>query len=161
MNFPPYAKAIAGSFVGALASVGTTAATTGTVDSNSVTATVVSAVAGFVLPYLVPNGKNPKDAASGLVVTVKIDVDTFLAKFVAGLPALVRSSAEAAIAPKAEAAPIVVNNYGPPKTAAQVASDLMFKMGNGPAPAADSAPAAEAAPAPEASAPSADTAPVA
>jgi hypothetical protein len=103
MNFPPYAKAIAGSFVGALASVGTTAATTGSVDSNSITATLVSAVAGFVLPYLVPNGKSPKAGVSGLVVTVKTDVDTFLAKFVAGLPALVQSSAEAAIAPKAEA----------------------------------------------------------
>jgi hypothetical protein len=106
MNFPPYAKALAGSLVGALASVGTTAATTGSVDSNSITATLVSAVAGFVLPYLVPNGKSPKAGVSGLVVTVKTDVDTFLAKFVAGLPALVQSSAEAAIAPKADAAPV-------------------------------------------------------
>lgn len=110
MNFPPYAKAIAGSFVGALASASTTAAAGGGVSSSSVTATAISALAGFVLPYFVPNGKNPKEAAQGIVVSLKLDVAKFVAYIVARLPELVQGATEAAIsssepAPAVEAAP--------------------------------------------------------
>lgn len=115
MKFPPFAKAVAGSVVGALASAGTTAATTGTLDTSSGVAAVLSAVAGFVLPYFVPNGNAAaKGGASGLVVTLKTDAEAFLAAFGAGLPTLVETAAKAALepAPKADVVPVAVVDAG-------------------------------------------------
>jgi hypothetical protein len=103
MQIPSFAKAIVGAVVAGLAPVATAAATSsGGVTTGSVAASVISALVGGVLTYFVPNGKG----VSGLVVTVKTDVDRFLSTFVAGLPGLVKSSAEAAIQPAPEAAPV-------------------------------------------------------
>lgn len=102
MQIPSFAKAIVGAVVAGVAPVATAATTPAGVNSGSLTASVVSALLGGVLTYFVPNGKG---GASGLVVTVKTDVDRFASAFVAGLPALVKSSAEAAITPAAPVDP--------------------------------------------------------
>jgi hypothetical protein len=106
MKIPEFAKAIAGAVVAGLAPAATAAATSPQgVTASTGTASVIAAVVGFALTYFVPNAsKAVKEGASGLVVTVKTDVGKFLTAFTAGLPGLVQSSAEAAIAP-APAAP--------------------------------------------------------
>jgi hypothetical protein len=97
MSFPPFAKAIvAAVLTGAAPSVAAATSATG-VTSTSTIESIVGAVAAALATYWVPNGKSPK----GLVVTVKTDVETFLASFIAGLPGLVRSSAQDAVTPKA------------------------------------------------------------
>lgn len=113
MTFPPFAKAIAGALVGALAPVGTAATTAQGITPTTGYAAVIAAVAGAVLTYCVPNGPKAGATVGGLVVTVKTDVGKFLAAFATGLPALVQSSAEAAIA-SAAPAPIEPTPAAPP-----------------------------------------------
>ncbi len=99
MKIPEFAKAIAGAVVAGLAPVGTAAAT----NPQGVTpatgyASVIAAIVGGLLTFFVPNAASAKAAVSGLVVTVKTDAGKFAAAFVAGLPGLVQSSMQAALA---------------------------------------------------------------
>ena len=112
MTFPPFAKAIVGALVAALAPVATDAATNPQgVTGNTGIASIVAAVVGYLATYFVPNG-GVKGDASGLVVTVKTDVQAFLAAFAAGLPALVQSAASAALQPAPAAPAEVVTDAG-------------------------------------------------
>ena len=108
MKIPEYAKALAGAVVAGLAPVASAAATSPAgVTQETGVASVVAGVVGGLLTYFVPNAKAAaQEAASGLVVTVKTDATKFLAAFTAGLPALVTSSAEAALTPEPPAAPV-------------------------------------------------------
>jgi hypothetical protein len=106
MKFPPFAKAIVAAILTGAAPSVAAATSTGGVTSTSTVESVVAAVLGYVATYWVPNGKSAKDVATGLVVNVKTDVGAFAAAFVAGLPALVQSSAEAAIQPAKSAADV-------------------------------------------------------
>ncbi len=106
MNLLAYAKAIAAFIVGAAAPLLSAAvANHGTLTSTDLKTALVTAIlsGGTVL------GVKNKAAvsASGLVVTLKTDVDKFLAVITAGLPTLVEQAAQAAIAPPV-AAPVVV-----------------------------------------------------
>jgi hypothetical protein len=105
MQFPPFAKAIvAAVLTGAAPSVAAATSTAG-VTTTSTVESVAAAVLGYLATYWVPNGKSPKDVASGLVVTVKTDADKFLTALMAGLPSLVQSATQAALAPKVDPAP--------------------------------------------------------
>jgi hypothetical protein len=111
MNLLAYAKAIAAFIVGAAAPLLSAAvANHGTLTSTDLKTALVTAIlsGGTVL------GVKNKDAvsASGLVVTLKTDVDKFLAVITAGLPTLVEQAAQAAIAPPV-APPVVVAPAAP------------------------------------------------
>jgi hypothetical protein len=92
-----YAKSIVATILGAVVPIITAAAThNGTLTSSDLITSVVTAVVSGLAVRQVPNAKA---AGSALVVTLKTDVDKFLATFLAGLSALVEQAAQAAIAP--------------------------------------------------------------
>lgn len=121
MTMPNNAKALVAAVLTALGPTVAAAVPGSTgVGSTSTIESVIGAIVSYLGVYWTTNGKSPKEAAQGLVVTVKTDVDKFLSAFAAGLPALVQSAAEAAIQPEKAADPAPVVEAGAPVAALDI-----------------------------------------
>ena len=116
-NIGAYAKAIAAFVIGAVAPlISASVASGGSLTSTDLKTALVTALLSAGTVFGVKN-KDTKAVVEGLVVTLKTDVDRFLAVFTAGLPTLVEQAAQAAIAPPTPTAVVAAPPVAPPPTA--------------------------------------------
>jgi hypothetical protein len=97
MKFPPFAKAIVAAILTGAAPSVAAATSTGGVTSTSTVESVVAAVLGYVATYWVPNGKSPKDAAAGVLITAQVDAERFAAYLASQAPELLKGAVQAAL----------------------------------------------------------------